>query len=121
MFQIFKNFTSRCQNQLSRRASRLCNTSASSITKKITLPVINNENLRASVLTSNTRNKADKHNNKDYKFYCLYGDKAYSYYAINALKLKYSDVTSENFMKIYNTLKSTNFLAEIAKVCELDK
>src|ERR1043166_1486688 len=128
MIQIFKKFkpvvdltSLRCQNKLSRTASRLYSIPASSFTKKITLPENNNENLRASILGyDTTKNAADK-NNKDYKFYCSYGDSAYNYYAKKALNLKYPDVTGKEFMKIYGTLRSRDFLTEIAKVCELDK
>jgi hypothetical protein len=115
MFQIFRNFkpvdlaSLRCQNKLSHTASRL----VSSFTKKITLPEINNENLRASVLGSANKN------NKDYKFYCLYGYRAYTYYAIKTLNVKYPDVARNK--KITDILLSKGFLTEIAKVCELDK
>ncbi|RIA97402.1 hypothetical protein C1645_854139 [Glomus cerebriforme] len=69
----------------------------------------------------NIHNNYYNDNNKNHEFYRFYGKKAYNYYTIRALNLKFPNATSEDFMKIINTLISENFLTEIAKVCNLDE
>ncbi|PKY29714.1 hypothetical protein RhiirB3_484234 [Rhizophagus irregularis] len=56
-----------------------------------------------------------------HRFYRFYGDKAYNYYAVRALKLKLPDATRKEFVKITGVLVTRKFLSEVAKVCELDK
>jgi dsRNA-specific ribonuclease len=84
--------------------------SISDSTKKITLPKINNEKLLTTIFTDT--------NNKFYRFY---GDKAYNYYAVRALNLKLPNATRKEFVKITGVLVTRKFLAEVARVCELDK
>ena len=121
MFRIFKNLKSidlvplRNQDKLSYSASR---SYAFLSTKRISLPEISDDKLRASVLAYVTTKNTDNEN-KNYKFYCFYGDRAYSYYTTRALNLKFPDATRKE--KIANTLSSRNFLKEVAKACGLDK
>lgn len=99
------------QNQLPSHLSRFL-LSISDSSKKITLPKINDNKLLASILTV----PSDSH-----RFYRFYGDKAYNYYAVRALKLKLPNATRKEFVKITGVLVTRKFLSEVAKVCELDK
>ncbi|CAG8620052.1 17846_t:CDS:2 [Funneliformis caledonium] len=94
--------------------------STSSPKQKITLPEIKNKEHRDSVLSLGTR-KGDHQYNKSYRFYRLYGDRAYNYYTTIALNLKIPDANRTVFLNIYNHLITRKFLGEVAKVCELDK
>ncbi|GBC04378.1 hypothetical protein RclHR1_05650006 [Rhizophagus clarus] len=84
--------------------------SISDSTKKISLPKIDNEKLLTSIFTHPIN-----------KFYRFYGDKAYNYYAVRALNLRLPNVTRKKFVKITGVLVTRKFLAEVARVCELDK
>lgn len=99
------------QNQLPLHLSRFL-LSISDSTKTITLPKINDEKLLASIFTVP---------GNSHRFYRFYGDKAYNYYAVRALKLKLPDATRKEFVKITGVLVTRKFLSEVAKVCELDK
>ncbi|GBC09404.1 hypothetical protein RclHR1_08830006 [Rhizophagus clarus] len=120
MFQTFKNLLKsidyislivRHQNQPSRTVSRLYNS------KVITLPGINDEKLRCSIIeyiNMKIHNNFNE-NNKNYEFYRFYGDRAYNYFVMRELNLKFPDTTNENFMKILDTLVSRNFLSKVVK------
>ncbi|GBC05872.1 hypothetical protein RclHR1_06490007 [Rhizophagus clarus] len=78
-------------------------------TKRIELPKINDEQLVTSIFTN--YNRLDS----------FIGDKAYNYYAVRALKLKFPEAIRTDFMNITSRIISREFLIEVAGVCELDK
>jgi hypothetical protein len=124
MFHIFKSLKSIDfitlihQNQLLRTVSRLYHR-----TKVITLPKINDEKLRSSIIEyiNMKNNNYNNENNKNYEFYRFYGDRAYNYFVMKELNLKLPNTTSEEFMKIIGILLSRNFLSKVVKDFKLDK
>jgi dsRNA-specific ribonuclease len=125
MFHIFKrlkpidSISLIHQNKPSQTVSRLIKT------RVITLPSINDEKLRSSIIEyvtmKNNNNNNNENNNKNYEFYRFYGDRAYNYFVMRELNLKFPNSTNDEFMKIFDNLVSRNFLSKVVKDFKLDK